>query len=222
MTNETNVEKWVKDEYKKWCKATNRGGGVLMGQSIIELLTHFAALTRQGDETAQGENLYMHFIDERGKSVSTAMRITPQDTIAALHQQINDLKEQLQSSRVVYQDPDIEDVKVTEADQAEYEAGMHRHFREKYAEARARITALEAENKRLREGWVRCSDKMPENLKEVLAYVEREEQMVVAVYEKGEGWYETYNDATIEYPVTHWMPLPTPPAQTDNDKKEMV
>jgi hypothetical protein len=44
-------------------------------------------------------------------------------------------------------------VKVTEADQAEYEAGMHRHFREKYAEALERITALEAENKRLREGW---------------------------------------------------------------------
>jgi hypothetical protein len=157
-------------------------------------------------DTQEFDKLYMHFIDERGKSVSTAMRITPQDTIAALHQQINDLKEQVREKdcRTAFLETELEIVRGIASEGFE------------------RITSLQAENKRLREGWVRCSDKMPENLKEVLAYVEREEQMVVAVYEKGEGWYETYNDATIEYPVTHWMPLPTPPAQTDNDKKEMV
>jgi hypothetical protein len=152
-----------------------------------------AALTRQGDETAQGEwqkeaeEFLLTFLDmqaikdtplfnshvrayvagrtaeQKGEGEKAAefwqnawSRVVDlskerKKTIAALHQQINDLKEQLQSSRVVYQDPDIKDVKVTEADQAEYEAGMHRHFREKYAEALERILELEAENKRLRE-----------------------------------------------------------------------
>jgi hypothetical protein len=124
MINKLNVEQWVKDEYKKWCKATNRGGGVLMGKSIIELLTHFAALTRQGEheptEAEQGEKhfdgFYCYEYDE-GRTddrclfpcgvswCGEAPKHYPQSygdwvkfheqTTSALHQQINDLKEQV-------------------------------------------------------------------------------------------------------------------------------
>jgi hypothetical protein len=232
MTNETNVEQWVKDEYKKWCKTTNRGGGVLMGQSIIELLTHFAALTRQGvagysagggaelelvepqgDETAQGEinhELDLEFPRIKGETTDpTAKTFLTKEKIDGFSALTSRTAEQKAMS------------------QEEVDRFLN-HADEMNEELQSRITALEAENKRLREGWVSCNDRLPElnetvficcNVASIVDGVKKPLRPLIAIY-KGNGMFLCTEDNDIwgikEEAITHWRELPTPPAQTDN------
>jgi hypothetical protein len=80
------------------------------------------------------------------------------------------------------------------------------------------ITALEAENKRLREGWVRVEDRLPEIGGEwnesvyVLAVGYMFSEPISCFYTERTGW-EFASPLVKGKPerVTHWQPLPTPP-----------
>jgi hypothetical protein len=81
-----------------------------------------------------------------------------------------------------------------------------------------RIAALEAENKRLREGWVSVEDRLPEIGGEwnesvyVLAVGYMFSEPISCFYTERTGW-EFASPLVKGKPerVTHWQPLPTPP-----------
>lgn len=55
--------------------------------------------------------------------------------------------------------------------------------------------------------WIKCSDRLPDKYGEYLASTSARPCGWVVVYAPV-GWI-----ASEEYPVTHWMPLPEPPAE---------
>ena len=74
------------------------------------------------------------------------------------------------------------------------------------------IELLEGEIERLKRGWVKSSDRLPEDNETVIV------RGGCGYYlESTKCWYtclvKTYHgdDAIIQWDVTHWMPLPTPP-----------
>ena len=78
--------------------------------------------------------------------------------------------------------------------------------------ARIVLASLEAEP--VKNGWINCSEQMPEQFKTVLAYTKF-----------GEIWTGTYDphwdfycDNIIVEGVTHWMPIPELPEES-NDKE---
>lgn len=78
--------------------------------------------------------------------------------------------------------------------------------------ARIALASLEAEP--VKNGWINCSEQMPEQFKTVLAYTKF-----------GEIWTGTYDphwdfycDNIIVEGVTHWMPIPELPEES-NDKE---
>lgn len=78
--------------------------------------------------------------------------------------------------------------------------------------ARIALASLEAEP--VKNGWISCSERMPEQFKTVLAYTKF-----------GEIWTGTYDphwdfycDNIIVEGVTHWMPIPELPGES-NDKE---
>jgi hypothetical protein len=299
MTNETNVEQWVRqeaeafaDKHEKHICAWRHG----MIQGYIAGRT--AALSRQGDETEKGETWiamqeflkqeltemcqrgflwacqgrdldYMEMMRDkfildskstfRSKFPITSRtaeqkgegeEMTPAHIIDAwrlvnswtdggrnfidapvtvqrelekhlsvLQQQINDLKEQVKEKQ----------------ESIEVHAKLA-------VERGARITALEAENKRLREGWVSVEDKPLVNKTKTgwVCTEDGDKDFIAAVPLSDGTWWIRHcriadetglcvvTDDDIEpagwqiTDITHYQPLPTPPAQTDNDKKEMV
>ncbi len=63
--------------------------------------------------------------------------------------------------------------------------------------------------------WVKTSDKMPPELVMVLCLIpDQGDHICTAIWERREGWYESYNNEIIMQPVTHWMLLPEPPKIT--------
>lgn len=58
--------------------------------------------------------------------------------------------------------------------------------------------------------WI-SSDKKPEKGKAVLAYYPSEENIAIAVFYPGEGWFADASYIGTEEAPTHWMPLPEPP-----------
>lgn len=78
--------------------------------------------------------------------------------------------------------------------------------------ARIALASLEAEP--VKNGWINCSEQIPEQFKTVLAYTKF-----------GEIWTGTYDprwdfycDNIIVEGVTHWMPIPELPGES-NDKE---
>jgi hypothetical protein len=59
--------------------------------------------------------------------------------------------------------------------------------------------------------WIPVTERMPEELIPVLVYIPDQEHINTAIYERKEGWYETYESTVILSQVTHWMPLAEPP-----------
>ena len=63
--------------------------------------------------------------------------------------------------------------------------------------------------------WIPCSERMPETDTTVICYM-RSGQILVMELSDDDGWYcgiTRYNPRA----VTHWMPLPEPPKEDDND-----
>lgn len=71
-------------------------------------------------------------------------------------------------------------------------------------------------------GWIACAERMPEAPRNILAAILG--VMVIACFFDGENFIAAQNpnepddwDWVIDpATVTHWMPLPSPPAATDN------
>ena len=66
--------------------------------------------------------------------------------------------------------------------------------------------------------WISCSERLPETTDTFLAIVEAngEREYVVATYAKYTGhWID--KECRVLNGVTHWMPLPEPPKEDDND-----
>lgn len=59
-------------------------------------------------------------------------------------------------------------------------------------------------------GWVRASERLPDEEVQVICYCEDEdeERFQVVSYRQGGQWVVS---ACIEFVVTHWRPLPEPP-----------
>lgn len=58
-------------------------------------------------------------------------------------------------------------------------------------------------------GWIKCSERMPEELEDVLV---TDGRSVEVMYLRFSLWYVTSPDSAIcGDEVTHWMPLPEPP-----------
>ncbi len=66
--------------------------------------------------------------------------------------------------------------------------------------------------------WIPCSERMPENYKNVLLYGKK-----IGILK---GFFTAYKDLYIadsgntgvrKYAVTHWMPLPDPPEEVQHD-----
>ncbi len=67
-------------------------------------------------------------------------------------------------------------------------------------------------------GWIACSERMPEPREDVMVYVQYPEGGSIP----GIGacingaWFGTFG-RLISGVVTHWMPLPTPPARSEGE-----
>jgi hypothetical protein len=188
-----------------------------------------AALTRQGDETAQGDwqkEEGLHKILMKHFAHNNSMEVCR----TALFEILNSL-----TSRTAKQKGEGEGEMPTDVyenlswDSAvKYpcafdgqgidtnETARHEYYYRLKAEWR--ITALEAENKRLREGWVAVGDRLPKGFKNVLCISKKGQIRISCVDGSGKlDNFELEVDESDYY--THWQPLPTPPAQqTDNDK----
>lgn len=55
--------------------------------------------------------------------------------------------------------------------------------------------------------WISVDKRLPEKMQSVLVY--RDGDMQVDFIDDGGGWF--WDDPDEAPPVTHWMPLPTPP-----------
>lgn len=65
--------------------------------------------------------------------------------------------------------------------------------------------------------WIPCSKMLPEKHVEVLAYSPYWGKIVVAMW-GGEFWLEQWTDDDLEQSeISHWMPLPEPPKEADNE-----
>ncbi|HCJ8508252.1 TPA: DUF551 domain-containing protein [Escherichia coli] len=81
-----------------------------------------------------------------------------------------------------------------------------------------RAAMLQSQGNCIKDGWISCSDRMPEDTKMLLAFSQGE---IVAAYwnwvvnpidyKKYRAF--TYLSGNILDDVTHWMPLPEPPEQ---------
>jgi hypothetical protein len=253
MTNETNVEllpcpfcggeaelkQKGQNEITIKCKSclVSRTQQVLqrsiewLRRGMIEDWNTRAALSRQGDETAQGQWLEGKFIDRNGEEYKISIQ-SDKTVFECVRNRL--------ASFFVYH-PSV----TSRTAEQKGEGELRRRVNELYAanegrqltidslinqndEYIRRITDLEAENKRLREGWVSVEDRLPEDCDEVFVYINIEEvsnARITAFYNPPHWYFHQQHGAPVKIDagnVTHWRELPTPPAQTDNDKKEMV
>jgi len=64
--------------------------------------------------------------------------------------------------------------------------------------------------------WIKCSDRLPEEHKNVIVCLEN--GWVGAARRMGHEWYRgLFGGSTIMFSVTHWMPLPEPPEDDSHE-----
>lgn len=60
-------------------------------------------------------------------------------------------------------------------------------------------------------GWIKCSDRMPEDMADVLV---TDGEEVKSMWWNGDEWDSWVSKYSIDsWDVTHWMPLPEPPKE---------
>lgn len=77
------------------------------------------------------------------------------------------------------------------------------------------LSALEAENKRLRDQWIPVEERLPDNDQRILFYSQGGDT-INGMY-RDELWFFDTGREYENSPVTHWMPLPEPPNGGNND-----
>jgi hypothetical protein len=254
MTNETNVEQWVSIPVENFSPQNAMIYPVLVGGKIPVIaqylpggkwrsvsfsgteipkgVTHVltrTALSRQGDETAQGEvvvpqELIAYLIDAWkqihfvGKPIKfpkyggSVFVVFDNRQTYRLNLSLYNSEVTLDTSRTAEQKGEGEQ-KTLEELAYQKRAGNY---------MASRILELEAENKRLREGWVSVEDRVPEESGRYSIHIKNyNSRFSVDVGEYDASTKLFYYKGFVAY-NTHWRELPPPPAQTDNDKKEMV
>jgi hypothetical protein len=100
---------------------------------------------------------------------------------------------------------------------------MESHYKQRLSAAEARVKELEQENASLREQierrWIPVSDRLSEKLTSVLiAYTLSKKQWVGTAHLHNGEWKWSTDGETIARPtaITHWQPLPAPPAEKES------
>jgi hypothetical protein len=252
MTNETNVEQ-IKDINIKRCNSFSeyiaheladyihmRDGWQygtpqwhtydLLVRELTKIESahnYYAALSRQRDETAQGDwkeqlnqNVLRHpwgneyWYEEKSlleylTSRTAEQKAMSQEEVDRFLNHADEMNEELQS-RITALEAQIKAVSKN-ADFWEQSATKQE---KELLHLQSQKLELEAENKRLREGWVSVEDRLPTADD---AYPKYNEVLTIQVGRRRPTmmkWWELKH-----CPFTKlWMKVPTPPAQTDNDK----
>lgn len=69
-----------------------------------------------------------------------------------------------------------------------------------------------------REGWIPCSERMPERYRHVLVCCDDGTVPRALMQHDGERWLINHSDRVYGHKVTHWQPLPTAPSSEGADK----
>ncbi len=62
-----------------------------------------------------------------------------------------------------------------------------------------------------REIWVKSSDRLPENLRDILLY--KDGEITMGYYQLSYENFRCYNDDSIDYDASRWAELPAPPKE---------
>ena len=65
--------------------------------------------------------------------------------------------------------------------------------------------------------WIQCSERLPETNTQVLCYCRMGDFRIMEFDEQENRWYEGIHDYRLQS-VTHWMPLPEPPEEVQDDE----
>ena len=67
--------------------------------------------------------------------------------------------------------------------------------------------------------WISVNDRMPDNGQDVLVYIDDKEESRITGCNYDNGvWYDCVMNCEIVIPnITHWMPIPEPPKEDDDD-----
>lgn len=69
--------------------------------------------------------------------------------------------------------------------------------------------------------WISIKERLPEELTEVMVFMEATPQGVFMAFLENGKWLDGYSGKGIvlmqQELVTHWMPLPEPPKEDDHD-----
>lgn len=57
--------------------------------------------------------------------------------------------------------------------------------------------------------WISVADQLPAENEDVLGHLDS--GLITVISRNGEGWIYEFDDSRVGVPVTHWMPLPSPP-----------
>ncbi|EOF1034215.1 DUF551 domain-containing protein [Salmonella enterica subsp. enterica serovar Kentucky] len=82
-----------------------------------------------------------------------------------------------------------------------------------------RAAMLQSQGNCIKDGWISCSDRMPDKGQRVLVCVDFDSSTVTPLVKDAEYTGSTFRighntiNTTGETSVTHWMPLPAPPQQ---------
>lgn len=71
----------------------------------------------------------------------------------------------------------------------------------------------------VRDGWIACSERMPELFTRVLMKLESGIISTGHLASGSEGWRPDADGGNIDVKVTHWQPLPAPPTLSPGDAK---
>lgn len=71
--------------------------------------------------------------------------------------------------------------------------------------------------------WISVEDRLPKESTQVLVYIPNMDMNVddvVLYYARNNEWWDHNGWATTKYfGITHWMPLPTPPTEKENNNE---